>query len=160
MELIEDSPEAFKLFVQWLYTGDLAPNDLAPGTKGLARIACLAWALGDKLQCPVFQDRAMLQLIAYHQDQWLTGKTMRLIYHVSPPGSKLRSFAVDVVCYDEILDQRPGIGVDGIMAVEDFNRDLLEHLVNFNCKANPCDDGSRYLKVLDFEKNKVVRDMK
>ncbi|KAL8893561.1 MAG: hypothetical protein Q9192_005144 [Flavoplaca navasiana] len=68
VELIEDSPEAFKLFVYWLYTGDF---ELASDTKGLPRIACLAWALGDKLQCPVFQDLAMLQLLDYHKQAWL-----------------------------------------------------------------------------------------
>ncbi|KAL9025528.1 MAG: hypothetical protein Q9180_007649 [Flavoplaca navasiana] len=162
VELIEDSPEAFELFAYWLYTGDLAPSDLAPGAKGLPRIACLAWALGDKLQCPVFQDRAMLQLLAYHKREWFMEDTIRLIYNISPQGSKLRSFVVDVICYDRLVDRSPGIAIDGIMAVEDFNRDLLDRLVKFDRmedEEDPCDEGSPYLRVLDFEKNKVEWDI-
>ncbi|KAL9622267.1 MAG: hypothetical protein Q9204_008039, partial [Flavoplaca sp. TL-2023a] len=107
-------------------------------------------------------DLAMLQILAYHKLVWLTEDTMRLIYNVSPPGSKLRVFAVDEVCYYQIVNQSPAIEVDGIMAVEDFNRDLLERLVKFNGmegEDDPCDEGSPYLKVLDFEKNKVEMDM-
>ncbi|KAL9032777.1 MAG: hypothetical protein Q9180_006312, partial [Flavoplaca navasiana] len=162
VSLIEDDPDAFKLFVQWLYSGELALGELASDSKSLPRVACLAWALGDKLQCPVFQDRAMLQLLAYHKYEWLLEDTMRLIYNVSPSGSKLRSFAVDTICYDRLVKQNPGIATDGIVAVVDFNRDLLERIVTFDSTESgedPCDEGSPYLKVLDFEKNKVERDI-
>ncbi|KAL8864393.1 MAG: hypothetical protein Q9198_009892 [Flavoplaca austrocitrina] len=162
VELIEDSPEAFNLFVYWLYTGDLTPGKLTSDVKRFARIACLAWALGDKLQCPVFQDRAMLQLLAFHKHAWLMEDAIRLIYNVSPSGSKLRSFAADIVCYHQLGDQRLGIGVDGIMAVEDLTRDVLEKLVKFDRMEggeDPCDEGSSYLKVLAFEKCKVEKDM-
>ncbi|KAL9032508.1 MAG: hypothetical protein Q9180_006459 [Flavoplaca navasiana] len=158
VSLVEDDPDAFKLFVQWLYSGELALGELASYSKSLPRVACLAWALGDKLQCPVFQDRAMLQLLAYHKREYLVEDTVWLIYNVSPPGSKLRSFAVDVACYDKIEHRPLGIGVDGIMAVEDFNRDLIDGLAKFDRtdgEEDPCDEGSRYLKVLDFETNKV-----
>ncbi|KAL8868402.1 MAG: hypothetical protein Q9198_008190 [Flavoplaca austrocitrina] len=160
VSLVEDDPDAFELFVQWLYSGQLASN--VNYAYHLPNVFCLAWALGDKLQCSVFQDRAMLQLLAYHQNAWLVEDTMRLIYNVSPSGSLLRSFVVDMVCYDQKVEQALDIGVDGIMAVEDFNRDLLKRLVKFDStegRENPCKEGSRYLKVLNFEKNKVGRDV-
>lgn len=147
VELIEDDPGAFTLFVQWLYTGKCEIEfDKTPS------IACLAWALGDKLHCPTFQDRAMCRLIAYYEDSPLHENTMRLIYNVSPPGSRLRMFAVDSVCWDRMENKHlQQIGAAGVMAVEDFNRDLLERLLEYGNEAeNLCFDGARYLKVLDY----------
>ncbi|KAL8757745.1 MAG: hypothetical protein Q9199_001998 [Rusavskia elegans] len=43
VELIEDNPSAFMLFVKWLYSGELSFNS----SDGLLEIACLAWALGE-----------------------------------------------------------------------------------------------------------------
>ncbi|KAL8635283.1 MAG: hypothetical protein Q9226_009370, partial [Calogaya cf. arnoldii] len=147
VELIEDDPGAFALFVQWLYTGKCEVKfDKTPS------IACLAWALGDKLHCPTFQDRAICRLIAYNQEYPLREDAMRLIYNVSPPGSRLRMFAVDSVCWDRTKNKKlPQIGAADIMAVEDFNRDLLERLLEYGNEAeNLCSYGARYLKVLDY----------
>ncbi|KAL8876951.1 MAG: hypothetical protein Q9198_004938 [Flavoplaca austrocitrina] len=138
VELDDDDPESFQLFVQWLYTGEIKAdmNDLP--TK-----ACRAWALGDKLQCPAFQDSAMLRLIGYHRDEFLTEDTMRLIYTISPPGSKLRKFAVGQLCWDRSCEKKHPFKAVDIMAVEDFNRNLLEcFLLGGRAVEDPSDEAS------------------
>lgn len=142
VELIEDDPGAFTLFVQWLYTGEYDIKfDNTPS------IACLAWALGDKLQCPTFQDYAMCRLIAYYEEHILNEDAMRLIYNVSPPGSRLRMFAVDTICWDRMENKKlQQIGAAGVMSVEDSNRDLLERLLEYGNKVeDPGYHRSRYM---------------
>lgn len=148
-ELPGDHPGAFTLFVQWLYTGE---TDDQPDT--LPGVACIAWDLGAKFQCPAFQDRVMCQLIDYHKTAFLKEDSMRLIYRISPPGSELRNFAVDQVCWDRTMENRENaqqVGAAGVMAAKDFNRDLLERLLEYgNEPEDPCEEGSVYLKVLDY----------
>ncbi|KAL8753350.1 MAG: hypothetical protein Q9199_005102 [Rusavskia elegans] len=145
VELIEDDPGAFTDFVLWLYTGKLETE-----FDGLFGNACFAWALGDKLQCPAFQDRAMCHLIVQYKSDFFDEDTMRLIYNVSPPGSKLRSFAVDQVCLDRSVGSQT-IGAAAVVSVEDFNKDLLERLLPYGNEAEyPHLQGSRYMKVLDM----------
>ena len=122
---------------------------------GLPGIACLAWALGDKFQCPVFQDHAMLELVAFHGDHYLTEDTVRLIYNITPPKSKLRAFAVDSLCWDRIMDGPSLISAAAIMAVEDFNRDLLMQEEGFGKGDNPRKHVGCYLKVLDIDECKL-----
>ncbi|KAL8869640.1 MAG: hypothetical protein Q9198_007832 [Flavoplaca austrocitrina] len=147
---VEDDPDAFKLFVQWLYSGELV-RDLGD-EDDLPNILCLAWALGDKLQCPVFQDRVMLKFVAYHNIYWMREDTMRLIYDISPPGSVLRAFAVDLLCWERLMDGPANIGVAAIMAVEDLIKDLLECEESFDRGEDPHEMWGCYLKVLDYEK--------
>ncbi|KAI4280276.1 MAG: hypothetical protein L6R38_004583 [Xanthoria sp. 2 TBL-2021] len=79
---------------------------------------------------------------------------------MSPPSSKLRMFAVDQLLFDGRFEPEPETATNNtyqfraaeIMAVEDFNRDLLERLLECGgcgCE-NPAAKGSRYLKVLDY----------
>ncbi|KAL8995440.1 MAG: hypothetical protein Q9169_004811 [Polycauliona sp. 2 TL-2023] len=94
IELVEDDPKAFMYLVRWVYTGnpEIEPNE--PLT------AIHAWALGEKLQCPTFQDHAMRQVVAYFKKEHLVEDTMRLVYEISPPESKLRKFALDKFVWD------------------------------------------------------------
>ncbi|KAI4254860.1 MAG: hypothetical protein L6R42_007013 [Xanthoria sp. 1 TBL-2021] len=150
VELIEDDPGAFTHFVLWLYTGKFETE-----LDGLFGNTCLAWALGDKLQCPTCQDRAMCHLLVQYKKGYFDEDTMRLIYNVSPPGSKLRSFAVDQVCWDRSIDEQT-IGAAAVVSVEDFDKDLLERLLPYDNEAeDPHLQGSRYMKVLDYETCKL-----
>ena len=148
--LVEDDPDAFKLFVQWLYSGELA-RDLGV-EEDLPNTLCLAWALGDKLQCPVFQDRAMLKFVAYHNIYWMREDTMRLVYDISLPGSVLRAFAVDLLCWERLMDSPAHIGVAAIMAMEDLVKDLLVCEESFDSREDPRKIWGYYLKVLDVDK--------
>lgn len=84
---------------------------------------------------------------------------MRLICRCTAVGSKLRMFAVDQLCYDRTAESQENIGRIGALAVvaeEDFNRDLLERLLEHGSEAlNPFENGSRYMKVLDYDTCKV-----
>lgn len=122
----------------------------------------LTWGSSAELQCPVFQDRAMCQLIASDNDGFhLQSETVRLIYKISPPSSKLRMFAVDQLLWHGQFEPETETGTNNythqigaaeIMAMEDFNRDLWERLLEYGgCGyGDPAKKGSRYLKVLDY----------
>ncbi|KAL8642714.1 MAG: hypothetical protein Q9226_008477, partial [Calogaya cf. arnoldii] len=155
-ELKEDDPGAFELFIQWLYTGTYDPE---LDSDGLPDVACHAWALGDKLQCPSFQDRAMCQLIAYFQNGYIGKNIIRLIYDVSMPGSMLRTFAVDQTRYDLTLDSPPDqkVGAAEIMAVKEFTQDFLDEYGN-NAE-DPFDQGTRYMKVLNYHECGLTLDI-
>lgn len=51
----DDSPDAFRQFVQWLYVGDIKTDD---GNAWLG-----AWVLGDKIGSIAFRDCAMTKLV-------------------------------------------------------------------------------------------------
>lgn len=90
--LPEDDPAAFELFVQWLYIGETG-KDSPEHTLTHVR----AWTLGDKLGCPVFQDRAMLKLLRFHaggQATIIEPQTSLLAYEGSAANSKLRAWAL------------------------------------------------------------------
>ena len=153
IKLPEDDPDAFALFVQWLYTGRIAAR-----RDKLPAVVCHAWVLGEKLQCPAFQDRVMCRLLACHVSEALNEETVQLIYEISPAGSLLRAFAVDQFFWNrgENTSVPPQIGVAGVMAVVDFNKDLLERLCdNDTVAVNPYEDGMRYMNVLDYGVGKV-----
>ncbi|KAL8670566.1 MAG: hypothetical protein Q9168_004904 [Polycauliona sp. 1 TL-2023] len=141
IELVEDDPAAFRYLVRWLYTGKPGIDLHHPLT------AIHAWGLGEKLQCPTFQDHAMRQLIEYCRGEYFVEEMMRLVYEISPPDCKLRKFALHQVVWDRSNGYSDQIGAAGVMAVEDFNRDLLERLLNYDDKAeDPSVHVNRYMK--------------
>ena len=92
INLPEDNPIAFEIWVTWLSLGkckDLFGTDY---DNDYVR----AWTLGDKLACPAFQDHVMFQFLSW----WVSGEglyldTIKLAYEVSSPGSKLRHLFID-----------------------------------------------------------------
>ena len=80
---------AFELFVQWLYKGSISgPSWVPPGPY------VKAWTLGEKLDCPVFQELALSQLIEIHHYDLLEPDTSRLVYQGSSVGSSIRQWVV------------------------------------------------------------------
>ncbi|KAL8947992.1 MAG: hypothetical protein Q9222_005774 [Ikaeria aurantiellina] len=65
IELHDDDPVAFRLFLRWLFNwtlggSDKPPKEALPAVEPMASLH--AWILGDKLLCPRFQDYAMAHL--------------------------------------------------------------------------------------------------
>lgn len=81
----DDSPDAFRQFVQWLYVGDMKTDD---GDEWLG-----AWVLGDKIGSIAFRDCAMTKLVYDYYD--FRSETVAAVYHTSMSGSKLRKWAFD-----------------------------------------------------------------
>lgn len=92
MTMPEDSPEAFRLFVQWLYIGDILIDDVEEWLE--------AWVLGDKLGNIAFRDCAMTKLVKEHKHYCLTAETVATAYRKSVSGSKLRKWALDQFLFD------------------------------------------------------------
>ena len=100
----------------------------------------------------------MCRLLACHVSEALNEETVQLTYDISTAGSLLRAFAVDQFFWNrgENTSVPPQIGVAGVMAVVDFNKDLLERLCDNDIVAvNPYEDGMCYMKVLDYGAGKV-----
>ena len=98
MSLPEDDPAAFELFVQWLYIGETGKD-----SPDYVFTHVRAWTLGDKLGCPVFQDRAMLKLLQFHaggQGTIIEPQTLLLAYEGSAANSKLRAWALQQFRYE------------------------------------------------------------
>lgn len=140
VSLPEDSINAFEMFIQWLYVGEIAAKDCFADhdhgdhyppyicSKATVQTFIEAWILGDKLRCPVFKDLAMLGLIRTLESELIYIHTVRTAYERSAPGSKLRKIVLDQVRYDAWAG---GLGDDTdewmVFAREcvDFGEDLV-----------------------------------
>ncbi|KAI9673910.1 MAG: hypothetical protein M1817_002116 [Caeruleum heppii] len=95
VSLPDDLPEAFELFVQWLYTNTF---DFKPSRAlHLEHI----WVLGDKLGSPGFKDQAMLQCFVTYLDAPKPPLPhpgmVNYVYKNTGLGAKLRRFFADLV---------------------------------------------------------------
>jgi len=86
--------QVFKLFLRWLYTGNIA---VVNSDKDLDQLLVIAWALGDRLQARHFKNAVMNALM---EDWSIFGesyprnmKAAVLAYNLSAPGSKIRQLA-------------------------------------------------------------------
>ena len=90
VRLLDEKPKAFRLFLKWLYTGDLAPfpagkmavdddnNDVRDHSMiFILRIAVAAYILGDRLLCSGVKDRAM-DIIQQCCEGWILNITEAL----------------------------------------------------------------------------------
>ncbi|KAL8851034.1 MAG: hypothetical protein Q9221_004024 [Calogaya cf. arnoldii] len=158
IKLDKDNPQAFQVFVQWLYTGRFVvysyrecDQDIAFKCCGPeANFLCAVWALGDKFNCHAFQDHAMLQFLVLHMDTYLQLDVLADAYKLSSSGSKLRQFVVDEFIH-ETLDGRGKENIERL-SLEDFNRDALTRMVEMQGAFLPTHkDGNRYLLLLDWD---------
>lgn len=96
IELKEDSPAAFDLFVKWMYTwmSDInnKPPSYIPVNFGVM-VGLHAWILGDKLGCVLYQDYALAIICWSENDEITTADFIRQAYARSPAGSMLRQLA-------------------------------------------------------------------
>ncbi|KAL8952334.1 MAG: hypothetical protein Q9222_001745 [Ikaeria aurantiellina] len=161
IELVEENPDAFRYFVQWLYTGKFTPSlsdDVSHDQKN-PRIVIQVWALGDKLNCPAFQDGAMIELIYYYKSEFLEIDDIRLIYDVSPPASHLRQFAINQFLYllwhcDDDWDRgNIDLWTTRVISMEEFSRDILTRLLSCDHDLrDPSEEANGYLHVLEYNR--------
>lgn len=96
VELKEDHPDAFRLFVHWIFTWIAQPAGQFPtqiSDDFLAMDGLRAWVLGDKLGCVLFQDYAMATICWANIDDIAEANFIRQAYARSPTGSTLRRLA-------------------------------------------------------------------
>ena len=81
--LPEDEPDAFALFVRWLYVGKIGCMPVATQVGlnktyyAVSKTLVQACIFGDKLGCLTFQDLAMLELIKHHTEGLMRAEVIR-----------------------------------------------------------------------------------
>ncbi|KAL3443917.1 hypothetical protein BJX65DRAFT_311395 [Aspergillus insuetus] len=102
--LDDEDPAAFEMFIHWLYTSKLPvavkgePDHDEREYLELAK----AWVLGQRLQCPKFQNAAMDALVARRDEDFNLvnvhplSKTVEYIYSRTKKDSSLRHFIYDI----------------------------------------------------------------
>jgi hypothetical protein len=113
--LEDEDPEAFEMFIHWLYTSKLPvvvkgePDDEEREYLELAK----AWVLGERLKCPKFQNAAMDAVVARRDEDYNKvyvhplSKMVEYIYSRTKKDSSLRTFIYDIytqVGYDNRLN--------------------------------------------------------
>ena len=131
--LVEDDPESFRIFVQWMLAEQIDLDSSVIGMKSPDEEIAKAWVLGDKLRCPRFQNQLMLQLISLYQNQPICPITAATAYYRTAPNSKLRKFIIAKFLHD-VVDGRNNKnrfkkGWEAMSQCEDFSRDLMKTLV-------------------------------
>lgn len=94
--LPEVATDDFKVWVRWLYLGDL-PKALGPTNIDSEKELVRLWSLGDMLGCPMFQDASLAVLIIdiNMDDHGIRPELLAFIWETCAHGSKLRKFVVD-----------------------------------------------------------------
>ena len=103
IELPDDDPTVFALFVEWLYYGDYAIEPLSlPSSTGNNSVSIDAecWVLGDKLLCTDFKTHAMGRLYKQHTakifSRSISTHDVQFACENSAKVSKLRELYVDL----------------------------------------------------------------
>ncbi|KAL8702548.1 MAG: hypothetical protein Q9201_004289 [Fulgogasparrea decipioides] len=93
VELNDDDPAAFRLFLRWLFAWMLIDSETYPTkiTQGSdPAMGVHAWVLGDKLGVPQFQDYVLAHLWYSNIEATNIVDVVRLAYENTSTGSKLR----------------------------------------------------------------------
>ena len=129
----ETDLKVFELLVKWLFVGEsnLEVSNVFPPHQHVQ-----AWILGQKLECPAFQDTAMLHLLYCHYEptqtlfqQRLDPQSMELACTVTPQTSKLRLWAIDEFLYDcssERLQTTADKGASVLCGPYDIERNVTD----------------------------------
>lgn len=146
--LRDDDPSAFRLFVLWLYKGQLLESQKA---NPVDMLIAKAWIMGDKLGAPGCQNYIM-KVIAT-EDCWSQGlltdtETIIYIYNNTTVGSPLRMVVVDMILYVwENIEQSGEAWKALVSGGGDFIVDLLRALKEYwePLEDGPPKDQSKYL---------------
>lgn len=135
MTMPEDNPEAFRLFVQCLYVGDIKTGDVQAWIE--------AWILGDKIGITAFRDRAMMKLIYHHTHWTLVCTTVGTAYRRSVLGSKIREWALEEFRFQSSeggLYFHAGNWASVVETVTEFTADVTKAMVLGDEIKSPVDD--------------------
>ncbi|KAL8745537.1 MAG: hypothetical protein Q9190_002328 [Brigantiaea leucoxantha] len=150
--LDHDDPEAFRIFVRWLYSGEwrdyLRLPILFGENKFNAIDAANAWVLGEKIQAKRFQDVVMLSLLSHFRYYSMNSDIVLFIYMHAAPGSRLRLFAIHKLCWQRSKPQmslfgethKAEIWIQLSEEVEDLNLDFMRTTLT---EENPVDPLTR-----------------
>ena len=154
--------EAFELFAQWLYLGDLNFDDVNVPSETLVR----AWKLGNKFQCPAFKDHVMVKLIKSHRERGIKPITLRQSLVDVSSSTKLSNWAIDqfhakiaygYTGYDDQKKDHPSDNRTWKRYAEDvqgFGQHFLKACLDADQGGNrakkPWENGQKYMEVLKF----------
>lgn len=155
--------EAFELFVQWLYLGELNLDGFDTSSTFLIK----AWFLGDKFRCPAFRDHVMVQLINAHRERGIDPSRFRHIFVSAVSGSKLRKWAIDQFHskltygykgYDDRMDgdhpNDEALWKKYATDLKHFGQEFLGACLNagpgMNRVKKPWENGQQYMEVLSY----------
>lgn len=103
IELPNDDPAIFTLFVEWLYYGDyaIAPFSLPSRSRtDIPSVDAECWVLGDKLLCADFKNHAMGRLYRQHTSNNfytpISPRDVQFACENSSDNSALRNFYIDL----------------------------------------------------------------
>ena len=163
MSLQFGEEEAFELFAQWLYVGELDFD----GVNVSSKILVEAWFLGDKFRCPAFRDHVMVQLIKSHRERGIDPLRFRHIFESANSGSKLRKWVTDqfhakiaygYTGYDDHMDEdHPNdkdIWKEYATELKQFSQDFLGACLDagqgLNHMRKPWENGQQYMEILSY----------
>ena len=155
--------EAFELFAQWLYLGELDFEGVDVSSKILVK----AWFLGDKFRCPAFRDHVMVQLIKSHRERGIDPLRFRHISESANSGSKLRKWATDqfhakiaygYTGYDDHMNEDPpndkDLWKECATELKQFSQDFLGACLDagqgINRMRKPWENGQQYMEILSY----------
>ncbi|KAK4691437.1 hypothetical protein P7C71_g5564, partial [Lecanoromycetidae sp. Uapishka_2] len=151
-ELPSEDAKAFELFVRWIYEGSISSPSWCE-TEPYVH----AWVLGKKLDCPIFQDLAMLQLLEAHKYYSISPDELKVAYERSTAGSEIRLWAFDQFVWDASQGTLKDKMDEWLAFTEesgDFTSDFMEaSLTPRSGKVkDPHELGAKYLKKMQYKK--------
>jgi hypothetical protein len=97
IEVREEIPKAMKIFVSWLYSGQILSSTF-PHVE--------MWLLGDRLRSPQFTNEVMHTLFGKCYERRIHAEEYQLMFANTTPESKLRKYFRDVVLSEGPLQER------------------------------------------------------
>ena len=145
-----DDPEVFEMFVKWLYIG----GDKIYLSAATTHTKIMAWILGKTLECPAFQDHAMVHLLHYFHFAAaplpMGPADLELTYKETLEQSKLRHWAIDQLLYHSynghlVLSAKECESV--LQGKYNIERDIVRRLLGLGSDGarSPYLQGDRYL---------------
>lgn len=108
IKLLDEDPQIFNVFLEWLYTGNLYeprttidPNGKADEERTDVALTCILilklWVFGDKRGAPKLQNDAVDALYRYVKQAWIfPSHDINYVYDNTVAGARLRAFVVDL----------------------------------------------------------------
>ncbi|KAL8998303.1 MAG: hypothetical protein Q9169_002617 [Polycauliona sp. 2 TL-2023] len=136
VDLPEDSPDAFRFFLHWLFTWMVCRPGEYPkmiSLEATSSVYLQAWVLGDKLGCPRFQDFALAHLHGTSTRIPVTPGVLESIYDMTPAGSKLRQYMTYVIVgwvrESRFVTAVQDAWINSIEGMEDASLDIVKSLI-------------------------------